>query len=370
MGLSICLKSTYREITRVPLFASSTQNVLEITQLYEANPDSTVIVIMEKQKTIGIVVRSHLYRHLGHRFGNDLFLKRPITNLMDHNYLLINEDEPLHSVVKKAMTRNDENLYDPILVNSNEGIRTLSIRALLLKVNSFQRDNMLMQAERLTEAVDDAKQLNHSFQEVGEQMVEHVTRFKELIKVTEDSESKLLLMNDVYTSVTNISKVQSDLSVSLQKQSEALLKYVEKILSLAEQTNILSLNASIESARAGQYGKGFAVVAEEVRKLAGNTSQVSKEIKEQMITIFSMVKDNSKTTIEGLKEIEEIRKVLNSTNDSFQKLVKEINSSNIAMEKVNETSQKASLDAEQLSKELQQLYISTKENALSLATDN
>ncbi|OEF95594.1 methyl-accepting chemotaxis protein [Desulfuribacillus alkaliarsenatis] len=370
MSILLDYKSTYSEITRLPMFATELHKVKEVTEMFEKNPETTVIVIMEHSKIAGIVVRAHLYRHLGHRFGNDLFLNKSITYLMDTSYLFISEDEALHSVVKKAMTRSEENLYDPILVNTSQGIRTLSIRALLLQLNAFQKDSMLLQAEKLTDTVSNAQELNSSFQTVGQQLSEHVKNFEEMTKIMEKSKEKFLEMNNVYASVTDISKMQSDLSISLQKQSEELLKYVENILHLAEQTNILSLNASIESARAGEHGRGFAVVAEEVRKLAGNTSKVSKEIKEQMVTIFNMIKDNSNTTIDGLKEIEEVRKVLYSTNESFDQLALEITNSNIEMEKVNLMSQQAATDAEKLTIILQQLYESTKENALSLVTED
>ncbi|OEH84460.1 hypothetical protein BHU72_09640 [Desulfuribacillus stibiiarsenatis] len=362
-------KSTYLEISRVPILASITQNVNEITELFEKHKDAALIVIMEKDKIAGIVVRSHLYRQLGQRFNNDLYLYRSITNLMETNYLMIHEDEPLHTVIKKAMERKEENLYDPIIVSTIYGIRTLSIRALLLKVNSFQRDSMLLQADKLTDSVKNANDLSESFNTVSAHIHSHVKDFEALMDVMEDSKEKLVKMDSVYQSVTNISKMQSDLSLSLQEKSEELLKFVENILSLADQTNILSLNASIESARAGEHGRGFAVVAGEVRKLAGHTSQVSKEIKDQMVNIFLMIKDNSNTTIESLHEVEEVRRVLDSTKQSFHTLVYEITKSNQEMDKVNQLSMQASKDAVKMTKVLQQLYENTKKNAQSIVTE-
>ncbi len=337
--------------------------------MFDNNQETSVIIVMDNGAIAGVVVRSQLYHLLGQRLGNDLYLYRSVSSVLDVHPLIVSEEDPIHLIVKKAMERDQEHLYNPVIILTDEGPRTLSIRALLLSLNGQLKDTMLLQADQLTAAVDSAKQLNASFENVGLHLKEHVQKFEELVAISKDSEQKLSEMNNVYESVTNISKLQNQLSQSLQNQSVKLLESVEGILSLSEQINILSLNASIESARAGVHGRGFAVVAEEVRKLAGNTSQVSRDIKEQMQTVFKMVNENSNTTIEGLKEIEEVRKVLGMTKESFHKVVEEIEGSNSEMVEVDYLSQKASSDALGLTNVLQTLYETTRENALNMVTE-
>ncbi len=71
----------------------------------------------------------------------------------------------------------------------------------------------------------------------------------------------------------------SEKDLECSKYVEELSKLTESLMKIAKQSNLLALNAAIEAARVGESGKGFAVVASEFRKLAENTTKLSKEIK-------------------------------------------------------------------------------------------
>ena len=117
-------------------------------------------------------------------------------------------------------------------------------------------------------------------------------------------ERALTVMSDTVTNVNGIASLirESGTSVGLLDQSSKQIGgIVQVIKEIADQTNLLALNAAIEAARAGEQGRGFAVVADEVRKLAERTSQATQEIAGLIGEIQTQIGD----TVIGMQQANE-----------------------------------------------------------------
>lgn len=116
----------------------------------------------------------------------------------------------------------------------------------------------------------------------------------------------------------------SNTITELAKQTDGISKITQTISDIAEQTNLLSLNASIEAARAGEHGQGFAVVAQEVRNLAVESTQSTKEV----FNLVRNIEQGIKQAIEHISANEEIvntqTELIQETESVFKEIVHSI----------------------------------------------
>jgi len=152
---------------------------------------------------------------------------------------------------------------------------------------------------------------------------------------------------------------------NLGKSSDQIGEIVGVIDDIADQTNLLALNAAIEAARAGEQGRGFAVVADEVRKLAERTTKATKEIADMIKTIQRDTNGAVNSMRSGTEKVDKGVSLVNEAGDSLGQIVDVVQGVNDMIQQIATASQEQSAASEEISSNVDGVAAITKESAAS-----
>lgn len=219
-----------------------------------------------------------------------------------------------------------------------------------------------VQSQKVSEVTTAMNDMSMAVQEIASnaQMTsETAINANELMKnIGEQSESLLLQMDGIKTSSYGSVKVIEQLDAKSVKIGEI----VTLITGIADQTNLLALNAAIEAARAGEHGRGFAVVADEVRKLAEESGSAAKEIS-------LLVKDIQKATGNAVKSISQETTIVETGSESLNMAVGAVKDAIKNGDEVAKMAQEIAAATQEQSASIQEVTASI-EDVSSISTDS
>lgn len=263
--------------------------------------------------------------------------------------------ETLHETIKQiATSSNDVSSAAAMLDNATEQMAT-GVEEAAMQVNSVATASEEM-SKTTSEIAQNCVIAAKSSQEASDSANTGETIITETIDV----------MNRINSNVRDSAQIIRELG----QRSDQIGEVVGLINDVADQTNLLALNAAIEAARAGEHGRGFAVVADEVRKLAERTTQATQEIrqtiqsmqletKKAVVSMEEGVKDVGQGAIEAQKSGDALKHILNQ----ITKVTTEINQIAVASEEETATTNEIASSIQQISQVMQETARRIQQNA-------
>ena len=212
-----------------------------------------------------------------------------------------------------------------------------------------------------TTTVEEVKQTT----DVSSQKAKHVAELGQ--KSVEISRTGLKSIEDTINGMNRIKEqVESiaDMVVRLSEQSQAIGEIIATVNDLAEQSNLLAVNASIEAAKAGEQGKGFAVVAQEIRSLAAQSKQATTQVRNILFDVQKAISSAVMATELGSKAVEEGVRLSTQAGETIDVLAESVTESTNAAIQIAASSQQQLIGMDQVASAMENI----REAALQMAS--
>ncbi len=259
-----------------------------------------VAVCDEQERPVGILMKDRFYRQLGSLYGMSLFSHKTIGGIMVRNPLIVDKRIGPQELIDRTLSRDDDTFYDSVLVTDRERLSgMLTVSDVLHLSRHLQHDAAERQIRTVRGAETRFADIHRAIEGMAASAEDSRHRSERMDRLTERGRAELAEMLRLFRQWTEHADRQESSSGQLMERTASADQIVKLIADLADQCQLLAVNAAIEAARAGEHGRGFGVVAEQVRSLADETKRSAGQINRLLKMMAEAVADSVSLVREG-----------------------------------------------------------------------
>jgi methyl-accepting chemotaxis protein len=281
-------------------------------------------------------------------------------------------DDEIGRLVEK-LSEMAHNLNTLIGQVQRSGIQVTSSATELSATSKQQEAVMKTQMESTNYVVKSVGEISKVSEELVETMQQVAAMSDQTADFANSGQSDLSQMEAAMGHMENASKSISGKLEAINEKAANITSVVTTITKVADQTNLLSLNAAIEAEKAGEYGRGFTVVAREIRRLADQTAVATLDIDQMVQEMQSAVSAGVMEMDAFIAEVQRSAENVGKISNQLTRIIEQVKALSPSFEGVNESMQFQSDSAQQintsmvnLSEEMQQTVESLKESFMAI----